>query len=88
MKTKKTIFGLILSVGMLVGMNSIQKATQANIGWGVSALFHADNNTTSTNVVVDLGAGAAIEAGAVEGAEIGLAGGIVGVAAGAIVGGL
>jgi len=43
---------------MLISMNSMQKSTQARIGWGVSALFDADNNTTSTNVVGGTAAGA------------------------------
>ena len=88
MKKNKAIFGLILSLGLLVSMGSLQRTTQANVGWGISAFFGADENTTSTNVVGGTAAGAAIAAGAVEGAEIGVVGGVIGVAAGAIIGGL
>jgi len=92
MKTKKAIFGLIFSVSMLIGLNSMQKTTQANIGWGISAAFGADNNTTSSNVIggAAIGAGgvAAAIAGAEIGAKIGVWGGIAGIAAGAVIGGL
>ncbi len=92
MKTKKAIFGLILSISMLIGLNSMQKATQANIGWGISALFSADANTTSANVLTGAaiggGAVAAAISGAEVGAEIGVWGGLAGIAVGAVVGGL
>ncbi|WP_044401281.1 hypothetical protein [Lacinutrix sp. Hel_I_90] len=92
MKIKKAILGLALSAGMLLGMNSMHQATEANIGWGVSALFDADNNTTSTNVMGGAAMGGAAVASAIAGAEIGaeigLVGGLAGIAIGAVVGGL
>jgi len=92
MKKRKAIFGLVLSVGMLIGMNSMQKTTQANIGWGVSALFSASNDTTSQNVtgaaLAGIGIGASVAAAAETGAWIGAAGGLPGMVIGGLVGAL
>jgi hypothetical protein len=92
MKTKKAIFGLILSMSVLISMNSMKKTTQANLGWGISALFGADNNTTSTNVTAGTLGGGAVAAliidSAAEGAELGALGGPAGIVVGAVVGGL
>ena len=89
---KKAIFGLFLSLFMLIAMNIVQKNSTANLGWAVSAAYGADANTSSQNVVGGAvggaGVAAAIISGAEVGAEIGVFGGVAGVAAGAIIGGL
>ncbi len=84
MKTKKAILGLSLCLGMMLSMGSIQKHTQANIGWGFSRLCEADDNTTSINMTVGA-VGCAIY-GAQVGAEIGVWGGPVGFLVGGAVG--
>lgn len=92
MKLKKSILGLALSLVFMIGMSNIQKTSEAQIGWGISAYFGADNDTSGQNTAVGAFAGAGVAATIITatkaGAEIGLAGGIVGVAVGAVVGGL
>lgn len=92
MEIKKAILGLSLTIGMLAGMNKMQKTTEANLGYAVSAYFDADNNTRATNVVGGAAAGATAVAAAIYGAEIGAKigvwGGLGGMCAGAVVGGL
>lgn len=93
MKAKKAILGLAFSAVMLLGMSSMQKATEANIAWGISALFDADDNTTSSNVVTGAAAGAGVVAGALysgaqAGATVGAVLGPLGVIGGAVAGGL
>lgn len=82
----------MLSTAFLLSFSSLQQTTQAKIGWGVSAMFDADDNTTSTNVMAGAGIGATGVAaalyGAKTGAEIGVWGGLAGMAAGAVIGGL
>ncbi len=86
MKTKKAILGLSLCLGMMLSMGSLQKHTQANVGWGISALCEADNNTTSINMTV--GAVSLAIYGAEVGAEIGALGGPIGLVVGGCVGAL
>lgn len=87
---KKAIFGLFLSLFMLIAMNIVQKNSTANLGWAVSAAYGGDANTSSQSVVGGGGVGvaAAMITGAEFGAEIGLFGGIAGVSVGAIIGAL
>lgn len=93
MKAKKTILGLILCLGMMLTMGSLQKHTQTNIGWGISALCNADDNTTSINVTVGAVGGATVStmlivSAAQTGAKIGCVGGVLGILGGAAVGAL
>ncbi|MBS9768353.1 MAG: hypothetical protein KGV44_12570 [Flavobacteriaceae bacterium] len=85
-KTKKAILGLSLCLGMILSMGTLQRNTQANIGWGISAAFGADRNTTSINATV--GAVGLAVYGAKVGAEIGTLGGPVGFVVGGCVGAL
>ncbi len=95
MKTKKAILGLSLCLGMMLSMGSLQKHTQANIGWGIAKLCEASNDGTAQTVgTVGIG-GAAIgyyagaAAGAEAGAKIGaLGGGLIGAGVGLVVGAL
>ncbi len=93
MKTKKAILGLSLCLGMMLSMGSLQKHTQANIGWGVAALCDASDDATAGCIVGGMGVGVtgalgAMALGAETGAKIGMWGGVAGVAAGVVIGGL
>lgn len=92
MKTKKSIIGLIFSVSMLIGVNSLKNTTHANIGWAVAELCDASPDATAgaiiTTGIAGGGAVAAAIAGAEIGAKLGFWGGIGGIAAGAVIGGL
>lgn len=91
MKTRKVIFGLLLCGGTILGMNSLQKHTEANIGWAVAECFDASNDGKVGAIMAGgCGGGAAVASvisGAEIGAKIGVWGGLAGIAAGAIVGG-
>lgn len=92
MKLKKSMFGLFLSLAFMLSLNNFQKTSEAQIGWGISALFDSSDNATATNVTGGAAGGAtiavAVWAGTEAGAKIGMVGGLVGVAVGAVVGGL
>ncbi len=65
---KKAIFGLFLSLFMLIGMNTVQKNSTANLGWAISAAYGGDDNTSQN---VASGAGAGVSVGVLAGAELG-----------------
>ena len=80
---KKAIFGLFLSLVMLISMNTVQKNSTANLGWAISAAYGGDANT-SENVAT----GAAVAAGAQLGLAIGSFGGFGFALGGIIIGAL
>ncbi|QTE22378.1 hypothetical protein [Polaribacter cellanae] len=81
MNKMKLIFGLTLSLGLLVSMGTLEKGTVTNAGWAISKLCKSPE-------AVEVGAEAAYGGvGAYAGAEVGAEIGCIGGPAGAIIGG-
>ena len=92
MVKRKSIFGLVLCLGLLFSMNSIQENTSANAGWAIAKYALNDNDAAQAGLQAAggvLGAGAAAWYGAQEGAKWGaFVGGPWGMAIGAGLGAL
>ena len=92
MNKRNAIFGLVLSLGFLFSMNSIQEKTTANAGYAVAKYALGNGGETqafSQAAGAGLGVGAAAWAGAKVGGKIGaFCGGFWGLAIGAGIGAL
>ncbi len=84
MKKRSAIFGIILSLGMLLSVSFISRNVSTNIGYAVSK-YYGDG---PGYVVGGAAAGAGAYIGAEWGAKLGSWGGILGAAAGGAIGGL
>ncbi len=89
---KKAIFGLILSVGFLLSVNSVKETTSAQAGWAIVSGMGADDGAPQVFAQAagaTLGGAGAAWAGAKIGGEIGaIVGGPIGLAIGAGLGAL
>lgn len=84
MKNIKLIFGLALSLGLLLSIGTIEKSTTTNAGWAVTKLCNSGEVVTGvTETGLSVAAG---YEGAEIGAEIGWLGGPGGAVVGACVG--
>ncbi len=91
MKKKKALLGLFFSIIMLISVSFTSIQATSNVAWGVHRLTHSEAAAGVTGTGVAIGAGKAIAIairGASWGARLGAYAGPIGIAGGAIVGGL
>ncbi len=92
MNKRKAIFGLVLSLGLLFSMSSIQESTSANAGWAIAKYAFDDHDAAQAvgqAAGATLGGAGAAWAGAKVGGKLGaFLGGPVGLAVGAGLGAL
>ena len=91
MNKRKVIFGLVLSLGLLFSMSSIQENTSAKAGWAIVEMMDGGNGAQAFGQAAGatLGGAGAAWAGAKAGGQIGaFLGGPFGLAIGAGLGAL
>lgn len=91
MNKRKAIFGLVLSLGLLFSMSTIQENTSAKAGWAIVSYFDGGDGAQAfgQGAGATLGAAGAAWAGAEYGGSIGaFVGGPFGMAIGAGLGAL
>jgi hypothetical protein len=91
MNKRKVIFGLVLSLGLLFSMSSMQEKTSANAGWAIVKAFDGNDGAQAFGQAAGatLGGAGAAWAGAKVGGKVGaFLGGPLGLAIGAGLGAL